>query len=342
MGTIQPRKKKDGNTSYTATVRIKQNGVIVHSETRTFSRKQAAQAWIRDRESELERDGLPKPGMTLSDAIARYISEREQVELIRKTKLNVLHYLSRTALGGMTLDQITAPVIVGHARDRRAAGATASTVQQDIIWLRLVLRYAAALWDVQIDHAGIDKASVILRQERLTGSANKRTRRPTADELQRLYDYFDSRSGHAQIPMSDIVRFAIASTRRCDEITRLEWATLGDKTVLVPAVKHPKLKTGNDKRARLTPEAMEIIKRQPRTDARIFPYHSKSIGAAFRRACKFLGIEDLHFHDLRREGVSRLFESGYSVQQVQLFSLHESWAALSIYTKLRPEDVPDR
>ena len=43
---------------------------------------------------------------------------------------------------------------------------------------------------------------------------------------------------------------------------------------------------------------------------RIFPYTTDAIGAAFTRACKLLGIDDLHFHDLRHEGVSRLFEAG--------------------------------
>ncbi len=43
---------------------------------------------------------------------------------------------------------------------------------------------------------------------------------------------------------------------------------------------------------------------------RIFPYDGKSVGAAFRRQCRELKIEDLHFHALRHEGTSRLFEAG--------------------------------
>ena len=54
----------------------------------------------------------------------------------------------------------------------------------------------------------------------------------------------------------------------------------------------------------------------PRRDDRIFPYSTDAISAAFTRACKVLGIEDLHFHDLRHEGVSRLFEMGWTIPQV--------------------------
>ena len=67
----------------------------------------------------------------------------------------------------------------------------------------------------------------------------------------------------------------------------------------------------------------------------------RSVGAAFTRAVHVLGLKDLHFHDLRHEATSRIFERGYSIQEVAQFTLHESWATLKRYTHLRPEDVPD-
>ena len=74
----------------------------------------------------------------------------------------------------------------------------------------------------------------------------------------------------------------------------------------------------------------------------VFPYNPKSVGAAFTRACHYLEIEGLHFHDLRHEATSRLFEKGYSIQEVAQFTLHESWSSLKRYTHLRPENVPER
>ncbi|MGH8111467.1 MAG: tyrosine-type recombinase/integrase, partial [Rhodanobacteraceae bacterium] len=64
--------------------------------------------------------------------------------------------------------------------------------------------------------------------------------------------------------------------------------------------------------------------------------------SAFTNACHFLGIKGLHFHDLRHEATSRLFERGYSIQEVAQFTWHESWATLKRYTHLRPEDVKER
>jgi integrase len=73
----------------------------------------------------------------------------------------------------------------------------------------------------------------------------------------------------------------------------------------------------------------------PRADKVIFPYKAKTISDIFARACKVLGIEDLRFHDLRHEGVSRLFEMGKTIPQVAVVSGHRSWQSLQRYTHLR-------
>ena len=54
--------------------------------------------------------------------------------------------------------------------------------------------------------------------------------------------------------------------------------------------------------------AFDIAQRQPKIDERIFPYNPKSVSSGFQRVRNELGIEDLRYHDLRREGASRLFE----------------------------------
>jgi integrase len=51
------------------------------------------------------------------------------------------------------------------------------------------------------------------------------------------------------------------------------------------------------------------------------------------------GIEDLRFHDLRHEAISRLFEKGLTVPKVALISGHRDARMLFRYTHLRAEDV---
>ncbi|KAK6697431.1 hypothetical protein SNK04_014003 [Fusarium graminearum] len=69
------------------------------------------------------------------------------------------------------------------------------------------------------------------------------------------------------------------------------------------------------------------------------PYKADSIGASFRRACNRLQIEDLHFHDLRHEGTSRLFEQGYTIPEVAIVTGHRDWKSLKRYTQLAPASL---
>lgn len=65
-----------------------------------------------------------------------------------------------------------------------------------------------------------------------------------------------------------------------------------------------------------------------RQQARSFPDNGKSVGSVFRRQCRELKIEDLHFHALRHEGRSRLFEAGFTIEQVALIADQKDWKML--------------
>src|SRR4029077_20518020 len=105
--------------------------------------------------------------------------------------------------------------------------------------------------------------------------------------------------------------------------------------VLVRDMKHPGDKIGNHTWCEIVPEASAIIDLMPKTDERIFPYSTNAISAAFTKACKVLTIDDLHFHDLRHEGVSRLFEMGWTIPQAASVSGHRSWQSLKGYSHRR-------
>ncbi len=64
-----------------------------------------------------------------------------------------------------------------------------------------------------------------------------------------------------------------------------------------------------------------------------------AVRQAWDRLCRRAAIEDLHFHDLRHEAISRFFERGLSVPEVALISGHRDYRMLFRYTHLRAEDV---
>ena len=89
MATIRARKLADGTVSYTAQIRIKRDGVQVYQESQTFARKQAAQAWVRKRETELDQPGAieraNRQGATVKEMIDRYLVEMEKARPLGKT-----------------------------------------------------------------------------------------------------------------------------------------------------------------------------------------------------------------------------------------------------------------
>lgn len=103
---------------------------------------------------------------------------------------------------------------------------------------------------------------------------------------------------------------------------------------LVRDMKNPGQKIGNDVWCHLPDEAWAILCTMPKVKREIFPYNAKSVSASFTRACPMLGIEDLHFHHLRHEGVSRLFEMDWDIPRVSSVSGHRDWNSLRRYTHL--------
>ncbi|MEX2495569.1 MAG: tyrosine-type recombinase/integrase, partial [Woeseia sp.] len=234
--------------------------------------------------------------------------------------------------------------LIQHVRERRKSGAGPATVNNDLIWLRIILRYARAAWGLPFDLDIVDNACEVVKAEKLVAKSKQRFRRPTTEELERLTKYFgEKEKRRSSMPMRDIMWFAIHSARRQSEITRLLFSDNDERTQtgVVRNLKHPTDRT-QFRRFKYTPEAWMIIQRQDPASDRVFPYDPKTVGAAFTRACRVLQIEDLRFHDLRHEATSRLFEAGYAIVEVQQFTLHDSWGTLSRYTHLRPEDVNTR
>jgi integrase len=73
--------------------------------------------------------------------------------------------------------------------------------------------------------------------------------------------------------------------------------------------------------------AYDIIMNQtkdPNQPELIFPYNPRSVSAGWQRVRKSLGIEDLRYHDLRREAASRLAEMGLPINIVARITGHKN------------------
>ncbi len=66
-----------------------------------------------------------------------------------------------------------------------------------------------------------------------------------------------------------------------------------------------------------------------------YDYHNKG----WRALCRRANVESLRWHDLRREAISRLFEHGLSISEVQSISGHLTLQMLSTYTAHEAEKL---
>ncbi len=280
MATIRTRQRRDGSLAYLSEVRIKRDGAVIHRESRTFDRRGQAIVWAENREKALakERPVAKRPVRpkreTLRSFLRKYREEISEVRPMGRSKTSHIRFLEKCQIAKMTACEIKSSDIIAHVRSRRQAGAGPSTANNDIVWLRVIMRYACAAWDIPFDLSVIDNASEVLKTEKLIAKAKSRCRRPTTAELNALTDFFERRDKRrSNMPMKDIMWFAVHSARRQSEITNLLFSDNDEElqTGVVRDLKHP-TERGQIRRFKYTPEAWEIVCRQTHDGDRVFPY----------------------------------------------------------------------
>jgi len=341
-------KTKSGNWR----VQIRRKGQYASN---TFRRKSEADAWALDTERRIDRGedvALPDPRLskTFGDLIDLHVSDLVEVgKRIRRTKRGALKSL-KTRIGHLRLNQITRERLIEFGKTRAKDGISPSTLGSELSYIGTILTHAAAVHGVDVKREPVDMARKAMNRLGLVGHSMERDRRPTKKELAAIIDYLDANPKQT-IPVGRIVKFAVATAMRQEEICTTLRADIDSegRTALVRDRKDPRRKDGNDQKVPLLDLTgfdawaliQEQIKAEPRAE-RLFPYNPRSVGAAFRRACRELDIKGLCFHDLRHEATSRLFEAGLQIQEVALVTGHRDWKMLRRYTHLRPEQLSAR
>lgn len=320
--------------------------------SRTFLRKCDAEGWAVQAERDIDQGKRPAQRLrtkapTFGDLIDLHIHDLVDVgKRMRRSKDHVLRRLKED-LGDTPLTELTKAEFIAFGRRRAKEGAGPATLAIDFSFIGTVLTHAAAVHDIEVDPGELRLARYAMRRLGLIAKGMERDRRPSQEELERILRHLDT-APRTEIPMGRIVRFAIATAMRVEEICKVTWADRDPhkRTVLIRDRKDPRFKDGNHQPVPLVAftgfDAWALLEEQrewTRVRERCFPYNHRSVGAAFRRCVRELCIEDLHFHDLRHEGTSRLFEAGLTIEQVALVTGHKDWKMLRRYTNLRPEHL---
>ena len=310
----------------------------------TFATKREAKDWaitVEAQANHIAAGGyapVPK-GATLADLIDKYTES--STKLPGKTKEATLNMLKRE-LGKVKLSNLNAVVLRDFIDRRQEEGAGGVTIAADLSFLSAVLKWGRHSRHLDInDRLALD-ARASLMHRGLNTRGQERDREPTDDELSRIYAHWATLK-RQKIPMQTLCQFALATGMRQGEITGLEIEDIYTeaKPVVIRDRKDPRNQQGNDQIVPLLSEAWAIVEPviKERKTGFLFPYDSRSVSASFTRACTALGIEDLHFHDLRHRAAAQFFRMGLGIPQVALLTGHKTWAMLRRYTSIKPEDV---
>ncbi|WP_300303234.1 site-specific integrase [Ferrovibrio sp.] len=177
-----------------------------------------------------------------------------------------------------------------------------------------------------------------------------RTRRLLPDEEQRL---FVACSASGSVWLRPMVEFALGTAMRQGEILRLTWRHVNfDQATAFLA----QTKNGEERTVPLFPSMVDLLSRQlphgtkkafipaELTDQAVFPPKTgRGVTHAFAKACMAAKLTDLHFHDLRHEATSRLFEhTDLRDLEIAMITGHRSLEMLDRYKHLRANRLSTR
>lgn len=332
--TVRKRGKR-----FEAQVRIREDGVLVHSETKTFDTKQQATRWKLNTQEEIRNAGWRErveSGVTVKDLMVKYNDMRERSRGFQHS----LGVVLGSELGGLSLKRLTSADVVQFAMKLQAAGQAPATVMHHLATLRAAVNAAKDLFGLDADKDVMVAAVRQLKLLRVAGPSTRRDNRVTDADLAVILPEFES--DQAVIPMAMIVRLAIALPRRREELLSMRRENLAQDGSTIKLIDTKDPRKYREEVVPVPPAALALLRSIPGSDPVFLPYKPESVSARWQRAVRRVSLPHLRFHDLRHEGISRLFEAGLSIEEVALISGHTSWATLRRYTHLQPQAVTEK
>ena len=301
--------------------------------TKSFSSITVARKWTKATEADMERRlsvSVPST-LTVGDLLERY--EFEVIPTHKGNRREI--YKSRTLRKNFSKIRLCdlSPSDVRQYRDIRLKTISPATLRRELAVLSSAINHAPKEWEIFVSTNPVTAISV-------PRTANARSRRLEADEQNRL---LSASNGE----LRRIIIIALETGMRRGEILQIRRSHINFtlQTLLIPLTK-----TDTPRTIPLSSRAVVSLREQisisgniaPIRETPLFSLLPDSLSQAFRRLCRRLDIQNLHFHDLRHEATSRLFEKGLNPVEVATITGHKDTKMLMRYTYLRAEDLVGR
>ncbi|MCC7487286.1 MAG: site-specific integrase [Burkholderiales bacterium] len=331
-GGIQERRNSDGSVTYRAQVRMRGAPPL----SKSFSRKTAARAWIEQTRTVIRGGNAPSgeaERTTLREALERYLREPPTQRKTGKPLKGWSRLQNRVKawmvnpLAFRFLSQLRGADFASYRDERRKAGKAESTIRIELALISKLYNVAAREW-------GMEGLRNPIKSMTLPGMANARERTLQPGEEGALLEELQKAGAY----MAPLAELAIETAMRQGELLALTW---GDVDLPARVARLKDTKNTEPRDVPLSTRAVEILKALPRSldsTARVFPVSQDEVIRTFRGACVAAKIEDLRFHDLRHEAVTRICKR-LPMHEAMRVSGHKTPAMLMRYYHPKAEDL---
>lgn len=268
----------------------------------------------------------------LGEALETYRAKISILKKGREQEAYRIEQIARSPLGEMVVRQITSIDIASYRDDRLATLSRRTQKAISPATVRLELSLLSNFFDIARIEWGLcdDNPVKNVRKPKIPPG---RERRLTPREERQILRYCHA---HPNPELGSIVVLALETAMRQGEILHLQWENISLKAQIAHL---PDTKNGTRRDVPLSIKARDhLIRLGVKSNGPVFSYGSSGIKSTWRLMTLRLGINDLHFHDLRHEAVSRLFELGtLDMMEIAAISGHKSLSMLKRYTHLKAQ-----
>ena len=323
---IQERRKSDGTASYRAQVRVRGFPPV----GKTFRRKTDAKRWIEETKTAIRGGTMASTEAartTLREALERFLKEVTPHKKGRKREEDRIKAWMRHPLSLRFLSQLRGTDFVAYREKRRAEGKKSNTIRIELGLISHLYKVAAKDW-------GMDGLRNPIQHITLPAGSNKRNRRLEAQEEAVLLAEL-RKAGPYMAPLAEL---AIETAMRQGELLALTWADI-DPHKRIAYLKDTKNSEPRD--VPLSTRALRILEELPRpiaSAAPLFPLKQALVIRTFRQACSDAKLQNLRFHDLRHEAVTRICDR-LPMHEAMRVTGHKTPSLLMRYYHPKAEDL---
>jgi integrase len=299
--------------------------------SKTFNVRKDAISWARQSEVQADRAKLPTDPkalrrITLGELVRRYrdtVSVKKRAYENERISLNAFlsHPICSKRLSELRTEDFAA------FRDERLKTIKPVSLKRQLDPIHNLFEVAKHEWGLPIRENPLNRL-------KLQAQTQKRERRLRPGELKMLMSAARSCRNNLIAP---IIRLALATGMRRGEIIAIKknHIDLQRRVLLIEETKN-----GHSRHIPLNREALSLLReRQALVSDRFFPISANAFRLAWGRVKSRAGIEDLHFHDLRHEAISRFFEIGLTTPEVASISGHRDARMLFRYAHAERQAV---